>query len=59
MSSPCEKTEVVNMIRDDVKEIKGDIKDLLRVKNRMIGFILGTSTLCTLLGNILIFIVKK
>jgi len=32
MSTPCEKNEVINIIRDDVKEVKGDIKTLLEFK---------------------------
>lgn len=59
MSTPCNKTEVIDIIRDDVHEIKGDIKDLLTFKNKLIGFILASSTICTLIGNIIVFVIKK
>lgn len=29
MNTPCEKTEVIEMIREDVTEIKTDVKTLL------------------------------
>ena len=32
MNHPCQKTEVIDMIKDDVAEIKGDVKQLLQTQ---------------------------
>ena len=44
----CNKTEVIEMIKDDVSEIKGDVKTLLQAqwkadgRSTVIGFIVST-----------------
>ena len=37
MNQPCEKTEVINIIRDDLKEVKGDVKQLLVIHYENVG----------------------
>ncbi len=34
---PCQKEEIISAIRDDLKEIKGDVKSLLQFKWRLLG----------------------
>lgn len=40
MTHECSKKEVINIIRDDVKEIKSDLKIVLASKNKMDGGLL-------------------
>lgn len=58
MSMPCEKTEVINIIKDDVKEIKTDIKDLLQFKNKILGITIATSAVCTVFAHIIGLLIK-
>lgn len=58
MSTPCQKIEVIDIIKNDVKEIKTDIKDLLQFKNRILGITIATSTFCTLVAHALGILIK-
>jgi hypothetical protein len=59
MNTPCEKSEVINIIREDVKEIRKDVKDLVSFKAKVIGIQIGISFVITVLFNLLILIIKK
>jgi hypothetical protein len=70
MSIPCEKAEVLEIIRDDIKEtkcdlkeVKNDVKELLLSRERSKGFVWGVSaiisTLVTILCNIAVIWIKK
>ena len=37
MPHECKKEEVIDIIRDDIKEVKGDVKTLLASKNKIEG----------------------
>ena len=37
MNQPCQKTEVIDMIREDVKDIRSDVKLLLADKYKAKG----------------------
>lgn len=37
MNQPCEKHEIIEVIRDDLKEIKGDVKTLLVFHYKGVG----------------------
>ena len=59
MNIPCNKTEVIDMIKDDVTEIKSDVKSLLEFKNKLLGIIAGITATTTLFFNLILFIFKK
>ena len=46
--NPCQKEDIINVLREDLKEIKQDVKSLLKFKWQIMGgaafggFILGT-----------------
>jgi hypothetical protein len=44
----CDKDKVIDMIRDDLKEIKRDIKDLLAFKWQLIGICIAVSTIISI-----------
>lgn len=37
MNTPCEKTEIIASMSEDVREIKGDVKTLLARHNQSLG----------------------
>ena len=49
MTEPCKKEEVIEMLHEDIKEIKGDVKEILKWKAYVIGaaatvsFIIGVA----------------
>ena len=59
MTTPCEKTEVIDIIRQDLKEVKSDIKILLKFKNQFMAIALTISTMVTVIANVLVFLIKK
>jgi hypothetical protein len=54
----CQKTEIIDVIRDDIREIKTDVKDILKFKYQTVGIIVACSAFFTILGNALILIFK-
>jgi len=48
-----EQDRVIEIILKDVAEVKTDVKSLLEVKNKMLGFILAATSITTMLGTIL------
>lgn len=54
----CQKTEIIEVIREDIKEIKHDVKDILKFKYQTIGIIVACSAFFTVIGNALILIFK-
>jgi len=40
MTHECKKEEVIEIVREDVREIKADVKTLLASKNKMDGGLL-------------------
>lgn len=58
MPLPCDKTEVIHFIHEDLKEIKGDVKDLLKFKNRLLGIIIASSTVCSLIWQMILHLTK-
>ena len=59
MNTPCEKSEVINIIREDVKEIRKDEKDLISFKAKVIGIQIGISFVITGVINLIVLIIKK
>lgn len=59
MTTPCEKTEVIQYIRQDVSEIKGDVKSLLAYQNKLIGIVVGITSVLTIGFNLITFYFKK
>ena len=59
MNTPCEKSEVINIIREDVKEIRKDVKDLISFKAKVIGIQIGISFVITGVINLIVLIIKK
>jgi hypothetical protein len=59
MNTPCEKTEIINYIKERVDRI--DIKTdlLLADRNKMKGLILGVTGAITIIFNLVILIFKK
>ena len=43
--------QVIDIIRDDIKEIRSDVKTLLGLKNKVYGLIIGVSGIVTVLFN--------
>ena len=60
MNSPCVKNDVIEMIREDIvevktdqKEIKADIKLLLTFRYQVMGAAIATSTMVGIAGFII------
>lgn len=51
--------QVVNLILEDLKQIKKDVRELLSWKSRFIGIIIGVSGVFTFLYNIVLPIFMK
>jgi len=49
----CEKEQVIDYIRQDVVEIKKDVKELLSFKSKVIGIQIAITTSITLIFNLL------
>jgi hypothetical protein len=50
MTTPCLKEETIEFIKSDVITIKGDVKELLEIKNKVVGGIKTLTVDCTALG---------
>lgn len=50
MTEPCLKEETIEFIKDDVTIIKSDVKELLEIKNKVVGGIKVLTMVCTVLG---------
>ena len=50
---PCVLEKSHNDLREDVKEIKKDVKELLGLKYKIIGFVLAISTIISLAFGLL------
>lgn len=46
--------KIVDILRDDIKEIKSDIKILLGLKNKVYGFVIGVSAIISVACNLLL-----
>jgi len=63
MNSPCEKSDVIQYMRDDIKEIKSDVKMLLEIRNKQSGFNKALNIvitgMTTIIFNVVVLIFKK
>jgi hypothetical protein len=55
----CSKKEVIEIIRQDLAEVKTDVKKILAYNNKLIGFTIGVSSTVTVIFNIIVFIFKR
>lgn len=55
MSSPCQKEEIINVLKDDLREIKQDVKSLLKFKWQIMG---GAAFGSFILATLMNFIIK-
>ncbi len=55
MKHECSKEEIIDIVREDVKEIKGDVKTLLASKNKIEGV---TFTMMFLISSAVALIAK-
>jgi hypothetical protein len=53
MTTPCEQKENISLLRDDIKEIKVDVKELIRFKSQILGVVAATFTISTFFGFII------
>lgn len=49
MTAPCEKTEVIEMIKCTVEMTSADVKQLLAYQNKVIGIVIGVSSTCSII----------
>lgn len=50
MNTPCEKTEVIDIILSEIKEIKADVKEMIKFQSKIIGVVAAVFSISTLLG---------
>jgi len=46
--------KIFEMIQSDLKELKTDVKTLLKFKNRVAGLVIGVSMLCSVIATYII-----
>ena len=59
MTIPCEKTEIINYIKERVDKIDNKTDLLVADRNKMKGLILGVTGVITIVFNLVILIFKK
>jgi hypothetical protein len=58
MGVPCDKTEVISMINETVKETRRDVKDLLAFKNKALGIIITVTVIFQIVAFALTTLLK-
>ena len=56
---PCSKTEMIDMIHEDLRDIKKDIRSLLEFKNRALGIILTITAITNFLMGVILILIRK
>ena len=59
MNQPCEKSEVIQYIKESVDKIDDKLDSVVEFKNKAMGIIIGITTVVTLIFNLIILVVKK
>lgn len=52
--NPCSKEEVIDIIREDLKQIKGDVSELVKFKTQAMTIIAIISGAVTMLYNLIL-----
>lgn len=53
MTSPCQKEDVLMMIRDDLKEVKADVKEIMKFKWQITGIVVFVSAIISIGAKLL------
>ena len=59
MNQPCEKSEVIQYIKESVDKMDAKLDSVIEFKNKALGIIIGITTVVTVVFNLIILIVKK
>jgi hypothetical protein len=59
MTTPCDKTEIIDYIKQRVERIDEKTDLLVADRNKLKGFIIGIVSIITMAFNLIILIFKK